>query len=269
MESNPEKYVRFQLQIAGMRIVSLGISLVQQWVQSDVALTWRRRITETITSRYLANGNFYAMRHVDRRITDVDNRIAVEVTQLVSAMSQMTWMILRPVLDAVYCTVLLVRAQLPAVALFTMFAYGIGGVSLIRLAAPDFKKMTQEKERVQAELRSAHERVEQNAEAIAFQDGDSAEERIANKACGSVMSFLHRENAQNSWWSAFNSFVMWRLTYYIQMSLQFFWSLGQGTDTDVLADRGVRLYCVTWDPSSQLRVADAAGPADRPTDQCT
>jgi ABC-type uncharacterized transport system fused permease/ATPase subunit len=157
----------------------------------------------------------------------------------------MTWMVLRPVFNAVYCTVLLVRAQLPAVALFTMFAYGIGGVSLIRLVAPDFKKMTQEKERVQAELRSAHERVEQNAEAIAFQDGDSAEERIANQASGSVMSFLHRENAQNARWSAFNSFMMWRLTYYIQMSLQFYWSLGQGTDADVLADRGVRFYCVT------------------------
>ena len=256
MESNIEKYVRFQLRIAGMRVLSLGISLLQQWVQSEVSLTWRRRIIEGITSRYLANGNFYAMRHVDRRITDVDNRVTVEVTQLVTSMSQMTWMILRPVFDAAYCTLLLVRVQLPAVALLTMFGYGLGGVSLIRLVAPDFKKMTQEKESVQAELRSAHERVEQNAEAIAFQDGDRAEQRIANAAADSVMKFLHRENTQDSAWSAFNSFMMWRLTYllratymgdlyvefvckylsiqhriccrsryYIQMSLQFYWSL--------------------------------------------
>ena len=108
---------------------------------------------------------------------------------------------------------------------------------------------------MQAELRSAHERVEQNAEAIAFQDGDRAEQRIANAAADSVMKFLHRENTQNSAWSAFNSFMMWRLTYllravytedlyaefvckylrtqhiccrsryYIQMSLQFYWYL--------------------------------------------
>lgn len=240
IESNTEKYVRFQLRIAAMRLLGEGISLLQQWVQSAVSITWRRRIIAAITDRYLADGNFYAMRHVDRRITDVDNRVTVEVTQLVMAMSQMTWIMLRPIFDAAYCTVLLVRVKLPAVALLTMFGYGLGGVSLIRLIAPDFKKMTQEKERVQAELRSAHERVEQNAEAIAFQDGDRAEERIANGASNNVMKFLHRENVQNASWSAFNSFMMWRLTYYIQMSLQFFWSLGQGSDADVLANRGVR-----------------------------
>jgi hypothetical protein len=104
------------------------------------------------------------------------------------------------------------------------------------------RQITQEKERVQAELRTAHERVEQNAEAIAFQDGDIAEERIANTASDEVMDFLQRENTQNSAWSAVNMFMMWRVTHYIKMSLEFYWSLGQGTDTDVLANRGVRRH---------------------------
>jgi ABC-type uncharacterized transport system fused permease/ATPase subunit len=46
---------------------------------------------------------------------------------------------------------------------------GVGGVGLIRLLAPDFRRFTAAAERLQAELRTAHERVESNAESIAFQ----------------------------------------------------------------------------------------------------
>ena len=54
-----------------MRLLSLGISIIQQAVQSRISITWRERITKAITERYIANGNFYFMKHVDRRITDV------------------------------------------------------------------------------------------------------------------------------------------------------------------------------------------------------
>jgi ABC-type uncharacterized transport system fused permease/ATPase subunit len=74
IESDLQKYLRFQVRIIAMRILGLGISIVQQLVQSEITIQWRERIITKITSRYLANGNFYAMRHVDRRITDVDNR---------------------------------------------------------------------------------------------------------------------------------------------------------------------------------------------------
>lgn len=68
-------------------------------------------------------------------------RITEEVKQLTMVLSQMTWMMIHPVFDAVYCTVLLVQVQLPTAAIFAMFGYGLGGVSLIRLIAPDFKKV--------------------------------------------------------------------------------------------------------------------------------
>ena len=71
MESDLQKYVAFQGRIVSMRLLSLGISIIQQAVQSRISITWRERITKAITERYIANGNFYFMKHVDRRITDV------------------------------------------------------------------------------------------------------------------------------------------------------------------------------------------------------
>ena len=152
----------------------------------------------------------------ERCWSQVDNRITQEVYQLTMSISSMTWMVLRPMFDAVYCTILLVRVRLPPIAMLTMFGYGVFGVGLIRLFSPDFKKIAQEQERLSAELRTAHERVEQNSEAIAFQDGGSAEERIANNASNSVMAFLHRENAARQKWAPTERFMMWRAPYYIQ-----------------------------------------------------
>ena len=90
----------------------------------------------------------------DRCCEQVDNRITQEVYQLTLSISSMTWMVLRPMFDAVYCTILLVRVRLPPIAMVTMFGYGIFGVGLIRLFSPDFKKIAQEQERLSAELRT-------------------------------------------------------------------------------------------------------------------
>jgi hypothetical protein len=52
------------------------------------------------------------------------------------------------------------------------------------------------------------------------------------------MKFLRRQNTQNQLWSVINSFTMWRLPHYIQQCLQMMWSFGEGSDSEVLANRG-------------------------------
>ena len=126
-------------------------------------------LTHSRARRYLRRNNFYVMKHIDRRITDVGTRLSQEVTTLVESLSMTISMVFRPLFDAVYCTVLLLRVQLPSAGIIAMFAYGIGGVGLIRLLAPDFRHFTSDTERRVAALRQAHERVESHAEAIAFQ----------------------------------------------------------------------------------------------------
>ena len=58
-----------------MRLASMALSAGQQHMRSGVSVIWRERMTSAITSRYLANNNFYAMKHCDRRITDAETRI--------------------------------------------------------------------------------------------------------------------------------------------------------------------------------------------------
>ena len=70
--------------------------------------------------------------------------------------------------------------------------------------------------------------MEQNSEAIAFQDGGSAEERIANNASNSVMAFLHRENAARQKWAPTERFMMRRAPYCSQQCEppRYRWHLG-------------------------------------------
>lgn len=238
MQSDRQGYIRFTVQIMGVRMLSLLVGVAQQWLQMGVSILWRGRLTQAITARYLAHNNFYIMKHVDRRITDVDSRITQEVMTLVQSMSQMTQMVIRPIFDTAYCTVLLIRVQMPWNGIMAMFAYAIFGIGAIGLLAPDFRGDTSMQERLTAEFRSAHARVESNAEAIAFQDGGALEKDVVDARSNAVMEMLKKQNTKNQLWSVINTFMMWRAPYYIQQYLQLLWSQGEGTDKEVLADRG-------------------------------
>eukprot|EP01046_Picozoa_sp_COSAG06_P100311 COSAG06_NODE_46431_length_347_cov_0.616935_2_plen_81_part_01 len=80
--------------------------MVQQWLQSGITITWRDRLTRAITTRFLANDNFYAMAHTDRRIVDADQRITVEVMQFVQSLAMLVsspWRgVLRTAFDACF-----------------------------------------------------------------------------------------------------------------------------------------------------------------------
>jgi ATP-binding cassette subfamily D (ALD) long-chain fatty acid import protein len=273
IESNVNGYVRFQLKVFGVRLASMLISTTQTWLRSETSTIWRGRLSKAVTDRYVANHNFFVMKHIDRRIVDADTRITQEITQAVQEMNMMVMKILRPVFDAVYCTFLLVRVQLPFAGVVAMWSYGIISVLTIKLLQPDFADLVTEQERTMAEFRSAHDRVSGAAESIAFSDGGHLEETIVNEANAQVLRLQHRTNNQQAAWSVVSRFVMGKggggggrgggkkggggggggggrgggggggggnmnLQSLITQVLRFFWSTGQGTDGQVLSNRG-------------------------------
>ena len=160
----------------------MGLSAGQQYVRSGVSVIWRERMTRAITERYLANNNFYAMKHCDGRIKDAETRITQEISQVVMNLNYMIMRITRPVLDAAYCTVLLIRIQMPWAGLVAMWGYGVVGLGMIKLVAPDFAHFAAEDERVMANFRGVHDRVVEGSESIAFHGGGPREEEMANAA---------------------------------------------------------------------------------------
>lgn len=52
------------------------------------------------------------------------------------------------------------------------------------------------------------------------------------------MDVMNRSNNQSSLWQPVQSFVNWSAPMYIRQALQFLWSFTEGTDTQVLDNRG-------------------------------
>ena len=260
IESNASGYMRFQLKVLGMRLISMFISTTQQWLRSETSTIWRGRLSRAVTDRYIAHSNFFTMKHVDRRICDADTRITQEIGQVVQEMNMMVLRVLRPVFDAVYCTMLLIRVQLPFAGVLAMWSYGIISVATIKLLQPDFAHLVTEQERTSAEFRTAHDRASGAAESIAFAGihGAKLEETMVNEAHEEVLRLQHRTNNQQAVWSVVSRFVMGgmggrrgggggdrggggatNLQSMITQLLRFFWSTStQGTDGEVLSRRG-------------------------------
>jgi ATP-binding cassette subfamily D (ALD) long-chain fatty acid import protein len=122
---------------------------------------------------------------------------------------------MRPLFDAAYCTVLLVQVKLPPSAIIAMWAYGIFGIGMIKMFAPDFGHFISEGERLEGEFRSSHARVRSNAEAIAFAGGSDAEKAIVTVKIETLINQAHTKNNARGAWRPIESFVLYRIPEFV------------------------------------------------------
>ena len=241
MQSDLRGYIAFTRWTMTVRLFTMSTSLLQQWVQSGIAIMWRERITQSITDKYIHNNRFYTMAHVDKRIKDADARIAVEVNQFVQSLSMLysPWRgIVRTFFDTIYVSILLLRVNLPRSGLIAMVSFGTVGVGLIKLFAPDYTHLNVELERCNAQFRNAHNQVNSALESVAFSGGGQVVERQLNAVHESYLAIMNKQNNQSSLWSPVQSFLLYQVPMYIRQGLQFLWSFGEGTDSQVLQNRG-------------------------------
>ena len=241
LQSDMRGYLRFTAQAWLVRCVNMLIGVGQMWLQMGISITWRERLTRTLTERFLHNNNFYAVAHVDKRIPDADQRIAVEVNQFVQSLSMLysPWRgLVRTGFDAVAVSVLIMRVHLPLSGVLTMLAYGTVGMGLIKMFAPDFTHFNVEQERSAAEFRAAHTRINNSLEAIAFADGGRHAEQELNIAHRRLLAVIQRSSNRSSLWTPVQQILTSSTPMYIQQILPFLWSFGQGSNADVLANRG-------------------------------
>ena len=242
LQSDREGYLRFTLRALAIRLFSMVVGVVQQWLQSGISISWRDRLTRSITSRLLAHNNLYTIAHTDGRISDADQRISTEITQFVEALSMLVsspWRgVLRTAFDACFVFVLMLRVRLPLSGAVAMVAYGTVGMGLIKAFAPDFTLYNVELERYSADFRAAHNRVNGAAESIAFADGGKAAETELNAAHRKVLEVAHRSNNRSSLWTPVQSVLTQSAPMYIRQILPFVWSFGEGSDSAVLENRG-------------------------------
>jgi vitamin B12/bleomycin/antimicrobial peptide transport system ATP-binding/permease protein len=162
------------LVFTGTLVVYAPLFAGYTYLRDRLGLQWRRWLTNRFVDRYFENRAFYTLSHSDADIDNPDQRIAEDVKSFtqesltlllagvdsllaIAAFSGVLWGISKPLIGF-----LIVYALLG-----TFATVGIFGQSLVRLNFEQIKK--------EADFRFSMVRVRENAEAIAFYQGESRE----------------------------------------------------------------------------------------------
>jgi vitamin B12/bleomycin/antimicrobial peptide transport system ATP-binding/permease protein len=144
------------------------------YLRDRLGLEWRRWLTNRFVDRYFENRAFYSLSHTNADIDNPDQRIAEDVKSFtqesltlllagvdsllaIIAFSGVLWSISKPLIGFLVLYALL----------GTLATVGVFGQSLVRL---NFEQLRKE-----ADFRFSLVRVRENAEAIAFYQGESRE----------------------------------------------------------------------------------------------
>eukprot|EP01052_Picozoa_sp_SAG31_P037564 SAG31_NODE_4870_length_2896_cov_2.419735_1_plen_855_part_10 len=157
-------YVRLTLVATAVRMLSAVGSHVNMVCSHSLSNHWRSVLSRNLAERLMNEGNFYTLKHVDKRIVDADTRITVDVLRVTSYCQWFMNNVFGPVANASIMTVILLREKLPASALAVMYGYAVVGSVLTTYCAPSFANNIARTSELEGFFRSAHKRLLTNAE---------------------------------------------------------------------------------------------------------
>eukprot|EP01043_Picozoa_sp_COSAG02_P018071 COSAG02_NODE_833_length_16656_cov_42.746814_9_plen_1359_part_00 len=249
-------YVRLTISGTVIRSLSMVMDLYLTWLNNTLSLHWQEALTAHVMDQYCARNAFGQI--ISRGLTDSDTRITSEIIDAceraagllkggmgnwgssggMTMGSGQNWGkgILRPICDAAYMTILLIRVRLPTIALLTIWGYGTVGILLIKAFAPDFSEFQRESSRSQGELRSAHARLKGDGELIALSGAGDVEKALLNAKLGKTLAVGRREANRRLLWMPFEWLFTYSVPSSITQALRLVWSLGEGTDSEIMAN---------------------------------
>lgn len=257
IQNNLMGYVRLTMTGTVVRSLSMVTDLYLTWLNNELSLHWQRALTTHVMDRYCTNNAFYRLL-VHGHVSDSDTRITSEVIDTCERFAGLlkggmgnwgssgismgsggaNWSkgIIRPICDAAFMTVLLIRVKLPKTALLSIWGYGTVGILLIKAFAPDFSEFQSETERTQGELRTAHARLKSDGELVALSGAGDVEKALLNEKLEETLAVGRRQANRKLWWTPCEWVFTYSVPGCITQALRLLWSLGEGTDADIMAN---------------------------------
>lgn len=232
-------YLRLTLVATAVRMLSVVGSHINMVCSHDLSTHWRHVLSKHLTNRMMgADGHFYTLKHVDKRIQDAETRITVDVLRVTSYCQWFMNNVIGPVANCATMTVILFREKLPASALAVMFGYVVLGGVVTKCCAPDFADNIAHTSELAGVFRTTHKRLITNAESVAMMAGGPAELHILDEKLHDICAFGMQEISNRTIFDAGNSFFLNRVPPLMTSSLRMQWSRGYGTDAQIMSEAG-------------------------------
>lgn len=174
---------RFWRLLAFWMLIGIPASVVNAlltWTRQNLSNSVRANLNNDIMDRYLPDNmdaNYYSLVHLSgNKIADPSQRISIDIMRLSYALSSLPSQILKPTLDLLLCAKELSRSGVGngegtlALGLVAHFS-----TMIIRFFSPPFAKLAAQKANLEGLLRSAHSRIVNSSEQVAFLRGHPSE----------------------------------------------------------------------------------------------
>jgi putative ATP-binding cassette transporter len=239
IQADRAAYVRLTLVATGCRFISMIGSLTSIKCSHALSIHWRSVMIRHVTARALGpEGHFYALKHVDKRISDVETRLTDDCMQLTSWIQNFINQVFSPTTNAVVVTMLLFKENMPMTALVVLGGYALVGVAISKWCVPDFATNQSRASELHSAFRRAHKRLLSSAESVAFMRGEEAELAVLDGRLGETYHHNLRVTRERIGFDCGNSFFLNRIPSLITSSLRMQWSMGYGTDEQIMGEAG-------------------------------
>lgn len=171
-EKQPEEFDRLLKTYIAVIAGAIPVFVMRDYYQSVLTLKWRAWMTESYVGKYLDKRNFYHIQ-TGSIIDNPDQRIVDDIANFTSTSLGLGFTILNAGIDLISFSGILLGIYKPLVGVLVV--YSIGGTLISAKLGQPLVGLNFKQENKEADFRYGLVRVRENAESIAFYQGEAAE----------------------------------------------------------------------------------------------
>ena len=181
-KDQPE-FWRFLFVYAGVFVVGTPVVVIYRFVRSKLSIYWREWLTYNYLDRYFHNRSYYDI-NASKKIDNPDQRISEDIRSFTGNTLGYLLLILGEAIDLVAFTGVLLSISTPLTV--TLIVYAFFGTTLTILIGRPLIRLNFNQLRREADFRYGLVHVRDNAESIAFYQGEEQESQQVRGRFGDV-----------------------------------------------------------------------------------
>mgnify|MGYP003588123548 CR=1 FL=1 len=200
-------FIKSMGKLAIIAVPGSVINSYLEYLEHMISLSLRKGVVNVLNNRYLQNKTFYQILNVDSRIQNPEQILTDDIKKWADSLTELYSDFSKPFLD-----IILFSRKLSEIigwkGPFLMISWYVGSGWLIKLLSPAFARMTNEELKLEGIFRSAHQRLIQHSEEVAFLRGDKLENASLDRKLKSLLNVYKYENKLRFFMGIFDSMLV-------------------------------------------------------------
>lgn len=173
-DKNKDRFWHTILVFLGILVIYVPLFASFNYFQNRLGIYWRRWLTHHFLDQYFQNRSYYNLSHFTSDIDNPDQRIAEDIRSFTDSSLSFFLLIVQSILSIIAFS--LVLWKISQTLVIFLLLYGIGGTLITAgIFGKKLVKINFEQLRKEADFRFGLVRVRENAESIAFYQGEQQE----------------------------------------------------------------------------------------------